>query len=83
MANSTINVEIDVMGVDVMLEVEVQWHTSEAGELTIDDFYAYHFDYKTGSSTRIPYWMHKIIERTNLLEEYYEDIENNCDDSEY
>jgi|TARA_B110000908_G_C10030258_1_gene347085 hypothetical protein len=81
MANSTINVEIDVMGEEVSLEVEVQWHTSEANELTIDDFYAYAL---LGEEVeRIPYWMHKIIERTNLLEEYYEDIENNCDDSEY
>ena len=81
MANSTINVEIDVMGEEVSLEVEVQWHTSEANELTIDDFYAYAL---LGEEVeRIPYWMHKIIERTNLLEEYYEDIENNCDDNEY
>ena len=81
MANSTINVEIDVMGEEVSLEVEVQWHTSEANELTIDDFYAYAL---LGEEVeRIPYWMHKIIERTNLLEEYYEDIENNCSDSEY
>ena len=81
MANSTINVEIDVMGEEVALEVEVQWHLSIAGELTIDDFYAYAL---LGEEVeRIPYWMHKIIERTNLLEEYYEDIENNCDDNEY
>ena len=81
MANSTINVEIDVMGEEVSLEVEVQWHLSEANELTIDDFYAYAI---LGEEVeRIPYWMHKIIERTNLLEEYYEDIENNCSDSEY
>ena len=81
MANSTINVEIDVIGEEVSLEVEVQWHISVAGELTIDDFYAYAI---LGEEVeRIPYWMHKIIERTNLLEEYYEDIENNCDDNEY
>ena len=81
MANSTINVEIDVIGEEVSLEVEVQWHISVAGELTIDDFYAYAI---LGEEVeRIPYWMHKIIERTNILEEYYEDIENNCTDSEY
>ena len=81
MANSTINIEIDVIGEEVSLEVEVQWHMSLAGELTIDDFYAYAI---LGEEVeRIPYWMHKIIERTNLLEEYYEDIENNCDDNEY
>ena len=81
MANSTINVEIDVIGEEVSLEVEVQWHISVAGELTIDDFYAYAI---LGEEVeRIPYWMHKIIERTNILEEYYEDIENNCDDNEY
>tara|TARA_B110000908_G_C9892782_1_gene287551 strand:- start:178 stop:423 length:246 start_codon:yes stop_codon:yes gene_type:complete len=81
MANSTINIEIDVIGEEVSLEVEVQWHMSLAGELTIDDFYAYAI---LGEEVeRIPYWMHKIIERTNILEEYVEDIENNCDDNEY
>tara|TARA_B110000908_G_scaffold165285_1_gene214505 strand:- start:605 stop:856 length:252 start_codon:yes stop_codon:yes gene_type:complete len=83
MANSTINIEIDVMSEEVSLEIEVQWHTSTANELTIDDFYGYHFDYKTGTYDRIPYWLHKIIENTHLLEEYMEDIENNCDDNEY
>ena len=69
--NSTINIEIDVLSVDTMLEVEVQWHMSEANELTIDDFHGYHFDIKTGEYDRIPPWLHKIIETTFLLEEEY------------
>jgi hypothetical protein len=80
MANSTINITVDVLDVDVMLEVEVIWHMSLAGEITIDDFYGYHFDIKTGEYTRIPKWLHKIIETTDLLEEeYLELIENNRD----
>ena len=80
MANSTINIPVDVLDVDVMLEIEVIWHMSVAGEMTIDDFYGYHFDIKTGEYTRIPEWLHKIIETTDLLEEeYLELIENNRD----
>lgn len=80
MANSTITIPVDVLDVDVMLEIEVIWHMSVAGEMTIDDFYGYHFDYKTGEYTRIPEWLHKIIETTDLLEEeYLELIENNRD----
>jgi hypothetical protein len=71
MANSTINITVDVLDVDVMLQVEVSWHMSVAGEITIDDFYGYHFDIKTGEYTRIPKWLHKIIETTDLLEEEY------------
>jgi len=84
MANSTINITIDVLSVDTMLEVEVQWHMSEANELTIDDFHGYHFDIKTGEYDRIPYWLHKIIETTYLLEEEYLDtIHLNCDENTY
>jgi len=84
MANSTINITIDVLSVDTMLEVEVQWHMSEANELTIDDFHGYHFDINTGEYDRIPYWLHKIIETTYLLEEEYLDtIHLNCDESTY
>ena len=84
MANSTINIEIDVLNVDVALEIEVQWHMSEANELTIDDFHGYHFDINTGEYDRIPYWLHKIIETTYLLEEEYLDlIDLNCDESTY
>ena len=84
MANSTINITIDVLSVDTMLEVEVQWHMSEANELTIDDFHGYHFDIKTGEYDRIPPWLHKIIETTYLLEEEYLDtIHLNCDESTY
>jgi hypothetical protein len=84
MANSTINITVDVLSVDVMIEVEVQWHMSVAGELTIDDFYGYHFDIKTGEYTRIPPWLHKIIETTQLLEEEYLDlIDLNCDENTY
>jgi hypothetical protein len=80
MANSTITIPVDVLDVDVMLEIEVIWHMSVAGEMTIDDFYGYHFDIKTGEYTRIPEWLHKIIETTDLLEEeYLELIENNRD----
>jgi hypothetical protein len=71
MANSTITIPVDVLDVDVMLEIEVIWHMSVAGEMTIDDFYGYHFDIKTGEYTRIPKWLHKIIETTDLLEEEY------------
>ena len=82
--NSTINIVIDVLDTEVMLEVEVQWHMSVAGELTIDDFYGYHFDIKTGEYTRIPPWLHKIIETTQLLEEEYLDlIDLNCDEKTY
>tara|TARA_R110000751_G_scaffold23016_1_gene64199 strand:+ start:764 stop:1015 length:252 start_codon:yes stop_codon:yes gene_type:complete len=82
--NSTINIVIDVLDTEVMLEVEVQWHMSVAGELTIDDFYGYHFDIKTGEYTRIPPWLHKIIETTQLLEEEYLDlIDLNCDERTY
>ena len=82
--NSTINIEIDVLSVDTMLEVEVQWHMSEANELTIDDFHGYHFDKKTGEYDRIPPWLHKIIETTYLLEEEYLDtIHLNCDENTY
>ena len=84
MANSTINITIDVLNETVMLEIEVIWHMSVAGELTIDDFYGYHFDIKTGEYDRIPYWLHKIIETTYLLEEEYLDtIHLNCDESTY
>jgi len=84
MANSTINITIDVLSVDTMLEVEVQWHMSEANELTIDDFHGYHFDINTGEYDRIPYWLHKIIETTYLLEEEYLDtIHLNCDENTY
>tara|TARA_R100001377_G_C3165751_1_gene101238 strand:+ start:209 stop:460 length:252 start_codon:yes stop_codon:yes gene_type:complete len=82
--NSTINIVIDVLDAEVMLEVEVQWHMSVAGELTIDDFYGYHFDIKTGEYTRIPPWLHKIIETSQLLEEEYTDlIDLNCDERTY
>ena len=82
MANSTINIEIDVLNVDVALEIEVQWHMSEADELTIDDFHGYHFDIKTGEYDRIPPWLHKIIETTYLLEEeYLQEIEEGVDDN--
>jgi len=84
MANSTINIEIDVLNVDVALEIEVQWHMSEANELTIDDFHGYHFDINTGEYDRIPYWLHKIIETTYLLEEEYLDtIHLNCEENTY
>ena len=84
MANSTINITIDVLSETVMLEIEVIWHMSVAGELTIDDFYGYHFNYKSGEYTRIPEWLHKIIETTYLLEEEYLDtIHLNCDESTY
>jgi len=84
MANSTINIVIDVLGQDVMLEVEVSWHMSDANELTIDDFYGYHFDIKTGEYSRIPYWLHKLIKTTQLLEEEYLDtIDLNCDERSY
>ena len=84
MANSTINITVDVLDVDVMLEIEVIWHMSVAGEMTIDDFYGYHFNYKTGEYTRIPEWLHKIIETTQLLEEEYTDlIDLNCDENTY
>jgi hypothetical protein len=82
MANSTINIQIDVLNETVMLEIEVIWHMSVAGELTIDDFHGYHFDYKTGEYDRIPYWLHKIIETTQLLEEeYLQEIEEGADDN--
>ena len=82
MANTTLNIEIDVLNQDVALEIEVQWHMSVAGELTIDDFHGYHFDYKTGEYDRIPYWLHKIIETTQLLEEeYLQEIEEGVDDN--
>jgi len=82
--NSTINIVIDVLDAEVMLEVEVQWHMSVAGEITIDDFYGYHFDIKTGEYTRIPPWLHKIIETSQLLEEEYTDlIDLNCDERTY
>jgi len=82
MANTTLNITIDVLNVDVALEIEVQWHMSVAGELTIDDFHGYHFDYKTGEYDRIPYWLHKIIETTQLLEEeYLQEIEEGVDDN--
>ena len=82
MANSTINIEIDVLNETVMLEIEVIWHMSVAGELTIDDFYGYHFNYKSGEYTRIPEWLHKIIETTQLLEEeYLQEIEEGVDDN--
>ena len=84
MANTTLNIEIDVLNQDVALEIEVQWHMSVAGELTIDDFHGYHFDYKTGEYDKIPYWLHKIIETTQLLEEEYtHEIHLNCDESTY
>jgi len=80
--NSTINIEIDVLNVAVALEIEVQWHMSEANELTIDDFHGYYFDYKTGEYDRIPPWLHKIIETTYLLEEeYLQEIEEGVDDN--
>ena len=82
MSTSTININVDVMDEEVALEIEVQWHVSVAGELTIDDFYAYAM-LADDAVERIPYWMHKIIERQNLLGEYVEDIENNCNDNEY
>lgn len=82
--NSTINIEVDILNVDVMLEIEVVWYMSEANELTISYFYGYHFDNKSGEYTRIPEWLHKIIETTQLLEEeYLDEIDANCDEKTY
>ena len=82
MANTTLNIEVDILNEPVALELEVQWSFNETGELIIDDFYGYHFDYKSGAYTRIPYWLHKIIETTQLLEEeYLQAIEEGVDDS--
>lgn len=81
MANSTINIELTVDTTDVILEVEVQWHMSEAGELTIDDFYAYHCDKHLRGYERVPTWLHKIIETNRVLENHYLDlIEENHDE---
>ena len=80
MANSTINIELTIDTTNVILEVEVQWHMSEAGELTIDDFYAYHGDQREGYE-RVPTWLHKIIETNRVLENHYLDlIEANYDE---
>ena len=80
MAKSTIKIELTVDTTEVELEVEVQWHMSEAGELTIDDFYAYHYD-KQLKYQRVPTWLHKIIETNRVLENHYLDlIEENHDE---
>jgi len=84
MANSTLkNFSLYILDTRVLLEIEVSWHMSESNELTIDDFYGYHFDTKTGEYERIPYWLHKIIETTGELDEYHEQIDANCDESTY
>ena len=84
MANSTIKIELTIDTTDVELEVEVQWHMSEAGELTIDDFYAYHYDKQLRylkAYERVPTWLHEIIETNRVLENHYLDlIEANYDE---
>ena len=80
MANSTIKIELTIDTTDVELEVEVQWHMSEAGELTIDDFYACHWNKQEGYEL-VPMWLHKIIETNRVLENHYLDlIEANYDE---
>ena len=77
MANSTIKIELTIDTTDVELEVEVQWHMSEAGELTIDNFYAYHYDKQLRplrAYERVPTWLHKIIETNRILENHYLDL---------
>ena len=72
MANSTINIELTIDTTDVELEVDVEWHMSEAGELTIDEFYACHWNKQEGYE-RVPTWLHKIIESSRVLEDNYLD----------
>ena len=80
MANSTIKIELTIDTTDVELGVGVAWHMSEVGELTIDDFYAYHGDQREGYELA-PTWLHKIIETNRVLENHYLDlIEANYDE---
>ena len=80
MAKSTIKIELTIDTTDVELEVEVQWHMSAAGELTIDDFYAYHWNKQEGYEC-VPTWLHKIIKTNRVLENHYLDsIEANYDE---
>ena len=53
----------------------------------IDDFTVYCMDNLTEPDwptyERAPYWLHKIIEKSELLYEHDEDIVNNCADGDY
>ena len=81
MANSTIKIELTIDTTDVELEVDVEWHMSEAGELTIDDFYAAAYCDEQCSYEWVPTWLHKIIETNRVLENHYLDlIEENHDE---
>tara|TARA_R110000868_G_scaffold7096_1_gene38825 strand:- start:671 stop:916 length:246 start_codon:yes stop_codon:yes gene_type:complete len=81
MAYSVIKIELTIDTTDVELEVDVEWHMSEAGELTIDDFSACHYDKHYCRYQRVPMWLHKIIETNRILENHYLDsIEANYDE---
>ena len=54
---------------------------SEAGELTIDDFYADTYCDEQYGYEPVPTWLHKIIETNRVLENHYLDlIEANYDE---
>ena len=76
MANVKINMELSVgLFSEVLLELEVEWSYTIAGEVSIDDFYGYHVETdNTGhkSFERIPYWLHKLVALE--LEEYHDQL---------
>ena len=87
MSRSAINIEVMIIDAPVDLEIEVEWSFSVGNEFTIDDFTVYCMDNLTEPDwptyERAPYWLHKIIEKSELLYDHDEDIVNNCADGDY
>ena len=81
MADSTINMILQVGSFsEATLEIEVNWDYNSLGEVSVNDFYAYHVTMDNSANItfeRIPYWLHKLVELE--LEEYHEDIINKMD----
>ena len=79
MARSTINIELTIDTADVILEVDVYWRMSLAGEVIIESFNADHVG--IDGHERIPTWLHKFLETNRILENHYLDlIEANHDE---
>jgi hypothetical protein len=79
-ARSTIKIELTIDTADVILEVDVYWRMSLAGEVIIESFKADHVGIQ-GWHERIPTWLHKFIATNRILENHYLDlIEANHDE---
>ena len=79
MARSTIKIELTIDTADVILEVDVYWRMSLAGEVIIESFNADH--HGNDGYEYVPVWLHEIIETNKVLENHYLDlIEANYDE---